>query len=54
MITWRNDAWEDYLYWQQVDKKIARRINELIRDIQHQSYEGIGKTEALKHDYSGF
>jgi toxin YoeB len=37
--------------WQQVDEKIARRINKPIRDIQRQSYEGIGKPEALKHGY---
>jgi toxin YoeB len=54
MITWYSDAWEDYLYWQQVDKKMVKRINELIKDIQRQSYEGIGKPEALKHEYSGF
>jgi toxin YoeB len=54
MITWYDDAWEDYLYWQQIDKKMVKRINELIKDIQRQPYEGIGKPEALKHEYSGF
>ena len=47
-------AWEDYLYWQKTDKKILKRINLLIRDIQRISYEGIGKPEALRHGLSGF
>lgn len=47
-------AWEDYLYWQKTDKKIWKRINLLIRDIQRIPYEGIGKPEALRHGLSGF
>lgn len=47
-------AWEDYLYWQKTDKKILKRINLLIRDIQRIPYEGIGKPEALRHGLSGF
>jgi toxin YoeB len=54
MVSWHGDAWEDYLFWQQNDKKLLKRINELIEDIQRQPYTGIGKPEALKHDYSGF
>lgn len=37
------DGWEDYLYWQMQDKKILRRINALIRDIQRDPFAGIGK-----------
>lgn len=47
-------AWEDYLYWQQTDKKILRRINELIKDIQRNKYEGKGKPEPLKHNLTGY
>ena len=47
-------AWQDYLYWQKNDKKNMRRINELIRDIQRNRYEGIGKPEPLKYNLSGF
>ena len=47
-------AWEDYLYWQETDKKVLRRINTLIRDIQRHPFEGIGKPEALKHALSGY
>ena len=47
-------AWEDYLYWQQVDKKLVRKINELIRDASRTPYEGIGKPEPLRHTFAGF
>ena len=47
-------AWEDYLYWQRTDKKLLKRINLLIKDIQKNKYEGIGKPEALKHSLSGY
>jgi len=47
-------AWKDYLYWQKTDKKILKRINELIHDIQRNKYEGIGKPEPLKHNLSGY
>ena len=47
-------AWEDYMYWQQTDKKIAKRINLIIKDIQRNKYEGIGKPEPLKHNLSGY
>lgn len=38
-------AWSDYIYWQSQDKKTLKRINELIRDIERNGYEGIGKPE---------
>ncbi|MGD9729481.1 MAG: Txe/YoeB family addiction module toxin [Gammaproteobacteria bacterium] len=47
-------AWEDYLYWQRTDKKLLKRINELIKDIKRSPYEGIGKPEPLKHGLSGY
>jgi len=49
-----DESWEDYLYWQKVDKKMLKRINLLIKDISRQPYEGIGKPEPLKHNYRGF
>ena len=48
------NAWEDYLYWIQQDKKTLKRINLLIRDIERTPFEGIGKPEALKHNLSGW
>jgi toxin YoeB len=53
MISWHKQAWLDYLYWQQVDKTKVKRINELIKDILRQPFDGIGKPEALKHEYAG-
>ncbi len=47
-------AWENYLYWQSTDKKILKRINLLIKDIERSPYEGIGKPEQLKHGLSGY
>jgi toxin YoeB len=47
-------AWEDYLYWQKTDKKIVKRINTLIKEIQREPFEGIGKPEPLKHALSGY
>ena len=47
-------AWEDYQYWQQADKKLVRRINELIKAVGRSHYEGIGKPEPLKHALAGF
>lgn len=53
-LIFSENAWEDYLYWQKTDKKILKRINLLIHDIQRLPYEGIGKPEPLKHALSGF
>ncbi len=47
-------AWEDYTYWQRTDKKTIKRINELIKDIKKNKYQGIGKPEPLKHSLSGY
>lgn len=51
---WHDSAWEDYTYWQAEDKKTLRRINKLLQDIDRNGYNGIGKPEPLKHDFSGF
>ena len=50
---WFDEAWEDYLYWQTQDKKTLNRINKLLRDIERNGYNGIGKPEPLKGDLSG-
>lgn len=47
-------AWKDYLYWQQIDKKVVRRINELLKDMARDPYSGIGKPEPLKHALAGY
>ncbi len=54
MIFFRERAWDDYLFWQQTNKAIHKRINLLIKDIQRNPFEGIGKPEPLKYEFSGF
>jgi toxin YoeB len=49
-----DQAWEDYLYWQIQDRKILKRVNELIKDTERGPFEGIGKPEPLKHSLAGF
>jgi toxin YoeB len=53
-IKFTEHAWEEYLYWQKTDKTIVKRINELIRDIQRSPFDGIGKPEPLKFNFTGF
>jgi len=47
-------AWEDYLFWQETDKRVVRKINELIKAIARDPFQGIGKPEPLKHAYAGY
>lgn len=51
---WFEEAWEDYTYWQTQDKKTLKRINILIRDIERDIFQGLGKPEPLKGSLSGF
>ena len=53
-VLFAENAWEDYLYWQQTNKKILKRINLLILDIKRQPFKGIGKPEPLKFNWSGY
>ncbi|WP_416777912.1 Txe/YoeB family addiction module toxin [Xenorhabdus budapestensis] len=53
-LIFTDESWSDYLYWQQIDKKIIKRINELIKDIKRTPFIGIGKPEPLKHNLTGF
>ena len=54
LLAWTNDAWADYVYWQEQDKKTLKRINKLITDTKRSPFEGIGKPESLKENLSGF
>jgi toxin YoeB len=47
-------AWEDYLYWQETDRRLVTRIHQLIRDIQREPFSGIGKPEPLRHAFQGY
>lgn len=53
-ISFHKHAFEDYIFFQKNDKKVANKINELLKDIVRQPFTGIGKPEALKHNLSGF
>jgi toxin YoeB len=52
-VLFTEQAWNDYLYWQKNDKRILKRVNELIRDTQRSPFDGIGKPEPLKHQLQG-
>lgn len=53
-LLWEEKAWEDYCYWQSQDRKTLKRINTLIRDIQRDSFNGIGKPEPLRGNRSNW
>ncbi|MBV9657493.1 MAG: Txe/YoeB family addiction module toxin [Verrucomicrobia bacterium] len=53
-LIFSDEAWEDYLYWQNTDRSMLRRINQLIKEIRRNPYEGIGKPEPLKHQLAGW
>ncbi len=53
-VIFSESAWDEYLYWQQQDKKTLKRINKLLQDISRNGYDGIGKPEALKNNLSGY
>jgi toxin YoeB len=52
-IVFSKESWDDYLYWQKIDKKILKRINQLIKDSIRSPFEGIGKPEPLKYKLQG-
>lgn len=52
-LVFQANGWEDYLYWQQTDKKILFRINELIKDTMRSPFKGIGTPEPLKGNFTG-
>ncbi|MFT7591271.1 MAG: toxin YoeB [bacterium] len=49
-----NESWEDYLYWQKTDKNKLKKTNELLKEIARNPFDGIRKSEPLKHKYAGF
>ena len=54
LLSWTREAWSDYIYWQEQDKKTLKRINKLITDTKRSPYEGIGKPESLKENLADF
>ena len=53
-IVFADLGWEDFSYWETHDRKIAKRILRLIKEIERDPFDGIGKPEPLKHDLVGF
>jgi toxin YoeB len=53
-ILFSSQAWDDYLYWQQTDRRVLKRINDLIRDIMRSPFAGVGKPEPLRHALAGY
>jgi toxin YoeB len=52
-LIFADEAWDDYLYRQGQDQRLAERINKLIREAQREPFSGVGKPEPLKHALSG-
>ena len=52
-LLWEDRAWDDYLHWQTQDKKTLKRINTILRDIERNTFDGIGKPEPLKGNLRG-
>ena len=48
-----DESWEDYLYWQKTDKRILKKLNNLIKDVARNPFSGLGKPEALNYKYKG-
>ena len=53
-LIFSEQAWEDYLYWQRTDKKVLKRVNELIASVCRDPFDGIGKPEPLKYALAGY
>ena len=54
ILSWTEDAWEDYEYWQRTSKEKVKQIGKLIKAIKRDPFKGIGKPEPLKHDLAGY
>ncbi|MBQ8518239.1 MAG: Txe/YoeB family addiction module toxin [Agathobacter sp.] len=47
-LTFSENGWEEYLYWQSQDLKTLKKINKLLKEVQRTPYKGSGKPEPLK------
>ncbi|MFK5881018.1 MAG: Txe/YoeB family addiction module toxin [Sulfurospirillum sp.] len=52
-LIWSDRSWDEYVDWQNKDKKVLKKINSLLKDIKRDPYEGIGKPEPLKYELAG-
>jgi toxin YoeB len=53
-IFWDKTGWDDYIYWQETDRKILNKINSLIKECQRTPFTGSGNPEPLKQNLNGF
>lgn len=53
-IVFLDQAWDDYLYWQNTDKTMVKKVNSLVKEIERIPFEGSGKPEPLKHNLAGW
>jgi len=53
-VLFTDAGWQDYVHWQTEDRKVLKKINDLIKDIKRSPYEGIGKPEPLRHQLQGY
>jgi toxin YoeB len=53
-LTFGDEAWEDYLFWSTTDKQVLKKVHALIKDIKRSPFDGIGKPEPLKHEWTGW
>lgn len=53
-IVFSSQGWDDYLWWQRQDRKLLKRIHQLIKDVVRHGNDGIGKPEPLKHGFQGY
>ena len=53
-LLWAEQAWEDYIYWQETDIRILKRINRLILETCRNPFKGIGDPEPLRHNWKGY
>lgn len=54
IVTFSKNSWAEYTEWQKIDKKVLQKINELIKDVLRNPFEGIGKPEPLKYELAGY
>ncbi|MEZ4528238.1 MAG: Txe/YoeB family addiction module toxin [Desulfobacterales bacterium] len=53
-VTFTESSWTDYVWFQENDRKLLKRINSLIKEIKRNPFEGVGKPEPLKANLRGY
>ena len=53
-IVFSSQAWDDYLHWQEADRKVLKRINDMIKEMTRTPFQGTGQPEPLRHALAGY